>query len=80
MACPNCGNDTDRDLLPVWEDDESDCHPDWVGCKRCHHLYRPFLTRDESDDPPPQIQLTDHEISRLRMGNQNTKCPTIVEW
>lgn len=83
MTCPNCGTDSDRHLHPVWEDDErreSDDHPNYIACTNCHRLHRPDLMRGRDDEIPPQAQLTDHEISRLPIGNQHTDRLSIIEW
>lgn len=28
----------------------------------------------------PQVELTDHEIGRLGVGNQHTDWPSVIEW
>jgi hypothetical protein len=82
-GCPNCGASDDR-LLPVWEDPQSDAgetQPKFLGCPSCHQLLRTAFQRDGDDETPPQAQLTDTEIARLPIGNQNDGTPlTLIEW
>lgn len=83
MTCPNCGEDRDSQLIPVWQEKdqyEADEQPDFIGCTSCHRMYRPYLLRDEDDEIPPQARLTDHEISRMPIGNQHTDQLSIIEW
>ena len=82
MSCPNCGTDDDDALHPIWEREAErhQCQPDYVGCTNCHQMHRPDLLRDGDEQIPPQAELTDHEISRLSIGNQHTNRLSIVEW
>lgn len=83
MTCPNCGCDRDDALIPVWEDKdrhEAGQYPKFVGCTNCHRMYRPDLLRGKDDEIPPQARLTDHETSRLPIGNQHSDDLSIIEW
>lgn len=82
MTCPNCGAD-DSQVIPVWEDDnrkENGEQPKFLGCKSCHRMMRSDLLRDEDDGQPPQLRLTDHEVSRVKVGNQHSPYLTNIEW
>lgn len=80
--CPNCGADGDN-IIPVWEEKDrafSDQHPKFIGCESCHQMMTVDLLREEDDFRPSQVELTEHEKSRLPMGNQNTSSPTLIQW
>lgn len=80
-VCPNCGNDDT--LLPVWEEEQTeyDDQPRYLACTSCHHLSEVRLLRTEDDESPGQAKLTDHELSRLPVGNQHRGTSlTPVEW
>lgn len=82
MTCPNCGAD-DSQVIPVWEDmkrHENGEQPKFLGCKSCHRLMRPDLLRNEDDDTLPQLELSEHEISRLPIGNQHSSDLSIIDW
>lgn len=84
MTCPHCNTTDESDLIPVWEDkqrQESGKQPKFVGCTNCHRMHRPKLLRGDSrKDTFPQAELTDHEISRLQIGNQHSDDLSIIEW
>lgn len=83
MTCPSCGTDQTNHTIPVWQnpdDHDSGKQPDFIGCTNCHQMHRPDLLRGEDDVIPPQAQLSDHEISRVPIGNQHTDRLSIIEW
>ena len=81
-GCPNCDTPDDC-IIPVYEDkdrwDEGD-QPAYLGCIECRQMMDPELLRDEDDEVPPQLPVTDHELKRIRVGNQHSSWPTIIEW
>lgn len=85
MACHNCGARESK-ILPVWENPSEHSagnEPRWRGCTECRRMVRTaYLAnyRDRERDPP-QATLTDAEVSRVPIGNQNTpERLTLVEW
>lgn len=78
--CHNCGAQEGH-IIPVWESDEKDGQPKYVGCTECHTMMLTRLLRGEDDEVPPQLPITPHEKDRLRTTNQyGSQGLTIIEW
>lgn len=82
MPCPKCGG-PDRDVHPVWTDEdyfEEGEHPKYIACENCRRLMDPHGIVQGQSETASQLRLTDHEVSRLEIGNQHTKTLSIIEW
>mgnify|MGYP006267079257 FL=1 len=82
MPCPKCGG-PDRDVYPVWkheEDRKNDEHADYIACGNCRNLMDPHDIIQGRSEKVGQAKLTDHEVSRLTIGNQNSDDLSIIEW
>lgn len=81
MPCPNCSA-ADSNVHPVWSDeaDRQGSHADYIACESCRKLIDPNEFIHGQSDSIQQANLTDHEISRLTIGNQHSDAPSIIEW
>lgn len=81
-GCPNC-EASDAQLIPVWPSRDAcltDDTPTYIACESCRCLMDPMLMPHSDEELPPQQPLTDHEVSRLPIGNQHTDDLSIIEW
>jgi hypothetical protein len=80
MPCPKCGA-SDNQVHPVWtEQQEQGEHPKYIACEGCRNLIDPNDFIHGQSENVGQAHLTDHEISRLKIGNQHSDDLTVVEW
>lgn len=78
--CHNCGA-PEQHIIPIWEGEENDGQPKYIGCTECHTMMLTRLMRDKDDEVPQQVPITQHEQERLKTTNQHgSQGLTIIEW